>query len=750
MSFPYLKTSLIALLLSTQLYAQQKNNSKNLTQFVNPLIGSAEHGHVFVGANVPFGAVQLGPVNIFEGWDWCSGYNYASNTILGFTHTHLSGTGIGDLNDILVLPFTGKTFVNKITKDNLTNGYGSTFSHANEVVKPGFYSVLLDRYQIKAKLSTSERVGFHHYQFPAKADAHVLIDLADGVGWDAPVETYLKQVSATKIVGYRHSKGWADNQKLYFAMEYSEPIANIRLFSDSLAINGNEGTAKKIKAVLDFNLKNKNEILVKVGISPVSIANASENIKAEIPHWDFEQTVKNADQKWNKELNKIDISADAKTKTIFYTAMYHTAFAPSLFNDHNKDYFGTDRKVYKNANFNNYTTFSLWDTYRALHPLFTITQADKVNDFINSFLAIYQQQGRLPVWHLMGNETNCMNANHSIPVIVDAYFKGFRKYDVNLAYEALKTTAMQKRDGMNYVQKIEHIPADTLLETVANALEYAIDDWCIAQMAKDLNKKEDYAYFTKRSLLYQKYFDKETQFMRGKLANGDWKTPFNPLSSEHRKNDYVEGNAWQYTWLVPQDPNGLVKLFEGEANFSKKLDQLFLIKEALVGEDVSPDISGLIGQYAQGNEPGHHIPYLYSFVGEPWKTAKIVREVADKFYTDQPNGVCGNEDLGQMSAWYIFSSMGFYPVNPANGEYVFGTPLLDKAEIKIQNNKTFVVEAINRTHENIYIQKITLNGAAYDKNYLNHQTLQKGGVLKIFMGATPSPTWGTQKTNRPN
>lgn len=744
--------TVLGLFFSQPAVSQQKAKkqvSVNYNQYVDPLIGSAGHGHVFVGANVPFGAVQLGPANVFEGWDWCSGYNYASNTILGFTHTHLSGTGIGDLNDILMLPVTGKVPLTKGTKEDMKTGYGSYFSHENEVSKPGYYSVLLDKYKIKAELTASERVGFHKYTFETTDDSHILLDLADGLGWDKPVQTFIEKKRNNTIVGYRHSKGWADDQRLYFAIEFSESIANISLYDSIRAVKGNKGEGIRMKAVLDFkNLKNK-QVLVKVGLSPVSYENALANIKTEIPHWDFTKTVKQASSKWNAELAKIKIEADEETKKVFYTGLYHTMFAPSIFNDVNGDYRGTDKKVYKKAGFTNYTTFSLWDTYRALHPLYTITQPDKINDIVKSFLAIYQQQGRLPVWHLMGNETNTMNGNHSIAVIVDAYLKGFRGYDVELAYEAIKKTAMQTRAGMDYVQKLEYIPADSHLESVGNALEYAIDDWCVAQMAKAMNKEDDYVYFSKRAKLYELYFDSKTEFMRGKLKNGQWREPFNPLSSSHREDDYVEGNAWQYTWLVPQDPYGLIKLFGSEEKFTKKLDSLFTQQEGVVGENASPDISGFIGQYAQGNEPNHHIPYLYAYVGQPWKTAKLIREVADKFYSTKPDGLCGNEDLGQMSAWYVLSAMGFYSVNPANGIYVLGSPLINSATINHKDGVSFKMTAVNNSAANMYIQKAEFNGKPYTKSYITHEMITKGGELKLFMGSVPSATWGVKKEDRP-
>jgi predicted alpha-1,2-mannosidase len=728
---------------------RDKQPSLDYSQYVNPFIGSAGHGHVFVGANVPFGAVQLGPVNVFEGWDWCSGYNYASNTILGFTHTHLSGTGIGDLNDILLLPITGKVPLTKGTKEDMGHGYGSYFSHENEISRPGYYSVLLDKYNIKAELTASERVGFHKYTFNSKEESHVLLDLADGVGWDKPMKTFIKKTGKNSIEGYRLSKGWAEDQRVYFAMEFSEPIVNISLYDSISVMKGSEGEGIRMKAVVDFNLNKEKTLLVKVGISPVSSENALANIKAEIQDWDFVKTTQKAKTKWNTELNKIQITADENTKNIFYTALYHTMFAPSIFNDVNGDYRGTDKIIYKKAGFTNYTTFSLWDTYRALHPLFTITQPDKINDIVKSFLAIYQQQGRLPVWHLMGNETNTMNGNHSIAVIVDAYFKGFRDYDVDLAYEAIKKTSMQTRAGMNYVQNLEYIPADVELESVGNALEYAIDDWCVAQMAKEMNKQDDYEYFSKRAKLYEQYFDSKTGFMRGKLKNGQWREPFNPLSSSHREDDYVEGNAWQYTWLVPQDPYGLMKLFGGDDKFTQKLDTLFTLEEGVVGDNASPDISGFIGQYAQGNEPNHHIPYLYAYAGQPWKTAKLIRDIADTFYTSKADGLCGNEDLGQMSAWYVLSSMGFYSVNPANGIYVLGSPLMNSATINHKNGISFKMTAVDYSKENKYIQKAEYEGKAYTKSYITHEMIVEGGELKLFMGSVPSPSWGVKKEDRP-
>ncbi|WP_082461873.1 GH92 family glycosyl hydrolase [Pedobacter sp. PACM 27299] len=711
-----------------------------LTKYVDPHIGSAAHGHVFVGANVPFGAVQLGPTNVFGGWDWCSGYNYASNTIIGFSHTHLSGTGIGDLNDILVMPATGPSQQN----------YVSTFSHDHEEAKAGYYSVMLDKYKIKAELTSSERVGFHQYTFDKVQDQpHVMIDLKAGVGWDVPVETYVKQLDATTLVGYRFSKGWANDQRLYFAVKISQPLSRLALSdSSSMSKNDKELKGKGVKAVLHFSAINQAVLKLKVGLSPVSYENALANITAEIPGWDFDKIHQQADHKWENELSKLKINADEETKKTFYTALYHTMIAPSIFDDVNGDYRGTDKKVYHKPGFTNYTTFSLWDTYRAYHPLFTILHQDKVSDVVNSFLAIYQQQGKLPVWHLMGNETNTMIGYHAVPIIVDAYLKGFKGFDVNLAYEAIKHSAMQKVEGIEYPAKLEYIPSDRVIESVAKGLEYAIDDWCIAQMAKAMGKEADYKYFSERAKLYSKYFDTKTNFMRGKLENGQWRTPFNPVSSKHREDDYTEGNGWQYTWLVPQDPEGLIALFGGDKPFSKKLDTLFSMSSEM-GEGSSPDITGLIGQYAQGNEPNHHIPYLYAFVGQPWKTADRVRQITDSLYTNKPDGLCGNEDLGQMSAWYVFSAMGFYPVNPANGMYVFGSPTVNEAVITLPGNKKFQMKTVNNSKTNKYIQKAMLNGKPYKKSYLLHKDLVAGGTLILYMGSKPSSTWGVNPADRP-
>jgi predicted alpha-1,2-mannosidase len=722
--------------------------SKSYTQYVDPHIGSAGHGHVFVGANVPFGAIQLGPNNIFEGWDWCSGYNYSSNTIVGFAHTHLSGTGISDLNDVLVMPATGKIITTPGEKANTDNGYVSTFSHANEIAKPGYYSVVLDRYKIKAELTATERVGFHKYSFPANAvTPHIILNLEEHFGWDKPTETYIKQINSTTLVGYRFSTGWAVDQRLFFAIKLSQPLSSLSLFDSTVVFASTEAKGVKLEASLNFNRIEKNVLQMKIGISPVSYENALLNLNTELPDWDFGATVKKANEKWNKALSKVAVQANDNTMKVFYTALYHSFFAPSLFNDVNGDYSGTDKKIYPKANFTNYTTFSLWDTYRAFHPMSTILLPEKVNDFIKTMLAIYKQQGKLPVWPLVGNETDCMVGYSAIPVIVDAYLKGFRDYDVTLAYEAIKQSAMQKTDGIDYIQKLEYIPADKVTESVAKALEYAISDWSIAQMAKAIGKSDDYNYYSKRAKLYEEYFDSTVGFMRGRLSDGSWRTPFSPFTAKHRDDDYTEGNAWQYTWLAPQDVEGLIALFGSEKKFATKLDSLFSLP-ANLGAESSPDISGLIGNYAQGNEPNHHIPYLFVYAGQQWKTAAWIRKIFEQFYTSKPDGLCGNEDVGQMSAWYILSAMGIYQVNPANGAYVFGSPAVNSATIALQGGKKFTIKAAHNSKDNIYIQKVTRNGKPYTQAFITYKDIAKGGILTFYMGNKIS-TFGIKKEDRP-
>lgn len=728
----------------------QKSND-DYTHLVNPKIGSGGHGHVFVGANVPFGAIQVGPTQLPTEWDWCSGYHDSDSTIYGFSQTHLSGTGIGDLGDIVLMPVTENIIPIKGRANDLKSGYFSTFSHQNEIAKPGYYSVLLNRYQVKAELSASQRVAFHQYTYPKQSSMQMVMDLEYGIGWDGPVETHLQLQNDSTISGYRFSKGWADDQKMYFTAVFNHKISKISCFDSTAMQLGNQITAKRAKAIIDFGKTEEGPqmIQVKVGISPVSEANAKANIDAEIKNWNFEETVAKAHDAWNTELSKIKVETlTPAQKTVFYTALFHTMVAPSVFNDVNGDYMGTDKKVHPKADFTNYTTFSLWDTYRAAQPLYTLIHPEKVNDLVKTMLAIYDQQGKLPVWHLMGNETNCMVGNSGVQVVGDAIVKGFKGFDVQKAYDAMKASEKFNYRGISYVNRLQYIPSDKEEEAVAKALEYAIADGSILQVAKKLGKTEDIDYWTKRSQLYHLYFDPNTQFFRGKYANGKWVAPFNPFESKHRANDYTEGTAWQYLWLVPQDVEGLVKLLGGDEKFSNRLDSLFTVSGNM-GSEASPDISGLIGQYAHGNEPSHHVAYLYSFVGKPGKTAKLVRQILNTMYTDQVDGLSGNEDVGQMSAWYVLSAMGFYQVNPSNGIYVFGSPIITEATLQLPENKTFHIKVENNSDKNIYIQSITLNGKDYPFSYITYDTIMKGGELVMKMGNTVSSTWGVAQDQRP-
>lgn len=721
--------------------------AQNTVSYVNPYIGTGGHGHVFLGANVPFGAVQLGPVNLSEGWDWCSGYNYSDSTIIGFSHTHLSGTGIGDLGDIEVMPTTGDLIMNKGSLKS--PGNFSLFSHADEKVSPGYYSVVLKRYNIKAELTASTRTGFHSYTFPESKQSHIIIDLVQGIGWDRPIEAYIKKLNDSTLVGYRFSKGWAPDQRIYFAAIFSKPFQDIELYKNGELQLGSVAMSDSVKAAINFSTYEGETIQLKVGISPVSMENALMNIATEIPGWNFEKVKNDASAAWNKELNKVVIkTSDATAKQIFYTALYHSFIAPSVFNDVNGDYYGTDKEVHRGAPFTNLTTFSLWDTYRCENSLLTILQPERVSDIINSMLAIYQQQGKLPVWHLMANETNTMPGNSATQVIADAYLKGIKGFDTALAYEAAKTTAMLDDRGMKYVKRYGYIPADSMVESVATGMEYAIADGCTALMAKKMGKKDDYEYFNKRAGYYKNYYDSTVRFVRGRISNTQWREPFSPFVSRHMKDDFTEGNAWQYTWLAPQDVHGLIQMLGGEKPFIKKLDSLFVVKGDM-GKEASNDISGLIGQYAHGNEPSHHIAYLYAYAGQPWKTAEKVRFILDSLYSANPEGLSGNEDVGQMSAWYVMSSLGFYPVHPAQGIYVFGSPLFNEASLDVGNGKHFTMIMKNNSTANKYIQEIILNNKKYTKAYITYADIMNGGDLIIEMGKKPSAKWGTSLPDRP-
>lgn len=702
----YLKTQLLALVLagfSMSVSAAQDS----FTQFVNPYIGTGGHGHVFLGANVPFGAVQLGQTQITRGWDWCSGYHYSDSLIIGFGHMHLSGTGIGDLGDIAFLPtFDAKTYTER-------------FSHDAEYVRPGYYTVRLADSKILVELTATQRAGMHRYTYPLSSKQPLLkLNLKQGIGWDKMTKCQLTQENPTTVSGYRLSEGWAKDQRVYFVAEFSRAVKLQEMQADSVGVFSFDDATKPL--------------LVRVAISAVSVDNAKANLRAEIKDWNFDRVAQEADAAWNDELGKIKIETpNLDDKTIFYTGLYHTMIAPSVFSDVNGQYRGSDGKIYQ-GDFVNYTTLSLWDTYRAAHPLMTIIHPEKQRDIAQTFLHIFQQQGKLPVWHLVGNETDCMVGNPGIPVLADIVLKGF-DVDKKAAYQAMRTSSLLDERSLDNLKKFGYIPwnRDSTFETVAKGLEYTLADACVAKVAKLLGEKKDYQYFFNRSKSYKYYFDKKTGFMRG-VDNGKFREPFNPFHSSHRNDDYTEGNAWQYTWLVPHDVPGLIKLFGGKRPFVTKLDSLFTISGDL-GENASPDISGLIGQYAHGNEPSHHILYMYNYVGQHDKTAEKVREVLTTMYHNDFDGLSGNEDVGQMSAWYILSSLGIYQVEPAGGRYMFGSPLFDKAVVNVGQGKTFTIIAHNNSAKNVYVQQIKLNGRPYKKLYIDYKDIVSGGTLEFFM-----------------
>lgn len=700
-----------------------------LTDFVDPFIGTGYHGHTYPGAAYPFGQIQLSPDNGTQGWDWCSGYHYSDSVVAGFSHLHLSGTGIGDLADISFLPVASEvTFQEGEKNADFVTRYAGKYSHDQETAKAGYYAVTLKNNGIKAEFTVTERAGLHRYSFPEGGENNLLINLGFAINWDKPYQTTLNVVDSLLVTGSRLSKGWAADQHVFFAARFSQPISKSEIT--------NVGGEGRTVGLLKFNEK---QVMAKVAVSSVSIENALANLDSSLPGWDFEATAQAASDAWEKELSKIKIqSNDSVQKTIFYTSLYHTMVAPALFSDTNGEFKGTKGDVQKATGYNRYTVFSLWDTYRALHPLFTLTQQPRVNDMVKSMLDHYRQTGLLPVWELEGNETFCMVGNHSIPVIAEAILKGIGDFDHELAFEAMKVTSMHDRDGMGMYDKLGYMPADKIQQSVAKSLEVAIDDWCVAAVAQKLGKTDDAAYFFKRAESFKQYFDKETGFMRGKLSNGEWTTPFDPAFSKHEGSDYTEGNAWQYLWLVPQNVEGLIELLGGKEPFADKLDQLFKVEEGVKGEEASSDISGLIGAYAHGNEPGHHTTFLFNYAGRAYRTQELNRQIQTEMYTAAPEGICGNEDCGQMSAWYIFSTMGFYPVNPADLKYQFGSPLVQEAKIEIAPGKFFTMKAPLTSVANKYIQEVKLNGQILDRSFITHQEIMDGGTLEFTMGAEPN------------
>jgi len=722
-------------------------DNKENYKLIDSYIGSGGHGHVFVGASVPFGAVQIGPNNIYKGWDWCSGYHYSDSIIIGFSQTHLNGTGCADMGDILMMPYTGKVRIKRGEQNDISNGYASYFKHSNEKVSPAFYSVLLNN-GVKVELTASKHAGFHKYIFPAKtAEGHIIIDLMEGNGNEAD-STYMCLVDAYTIKGYRFSKGWSPRHKVFFVAKSNYPIASLALFDSNAPVKKKEAYGK-IKGVLSFD-KTPAQILLKVGISSVSTANAAANIQAEIPDWNFAGLVEKGKKLWEKELSVISVETkDNVKKQVFYTSLYHTFIAPVSYSDVNGDFRGINNKVYTHVPYTNYSTLSLWDTYRALNPLFTIIQTARVSDIVNSMLGIFDQQGRLPIWPLAGGETDCMPGYSSVQIITDAYLKGIKGFDVDRAYHAIQvSTTNPNQKGVPDLMAKSFIPCDKIHEATSIAMEYAVADWGFAQMAKRMGKQADFENYSRRADYFKNYFDTSIGFIRPKMNDGSWRTPYDPIRSIHGVGDFTEGNGWQYTFFAPQNPEGLINLMGGDTDFVKKLDQFFALS-ADMGPDASSDISGLIGQYAHGNEPSHHIAYLYAFAGQQWKTAEKVRFIMNEFYTNKKDGIIGNEDCGQMSAWYILSSMGFYQVNPSNGMFVFGSPLFDKVSIALPGNKTFTVLADNNSDKNIYIQKVELNGQPYTKSYILYKDIMAGGSIKFYMGSKPNYTFGSNPQDRP-
>lgn len=707
-----------SLLNGRHLQFELRSAPQDYAALVDPKIGSGGHGHVFVGANVPFGMVQLGPTSIPQSWDWCSGYHDSDSTVIGFSHTHFSGTGIGDLFDVTVMPVIGQVTYARGEEENPESGLWSYADRSREVAEPGYYSVPLSRYGILAELTATERAGMHRYTFPESAEAAIVLDLQNGGCWDKATEVRLTAVDSTRVEGYRFSRGWAPDQKVYFSAEFSKPFKSFELHGD-----GMYGRAA-------FETREGEKVMMKVALSPVSEAGARANLEAELPGWDFDGVRAAARGKWNRELSRIGAkSSDQEMLRKFYTALYHTMFAPHINSDVDGSYRGADGAAHCKDE-PTYTLFSLWDTYRAEMPLMSIIQPERNSQMVNSMIDIAEQQGRLPVWYFWGNETNCMVGNPGVVAVADAIVKQTPGVDCERAYKSLLATASDRRRGYGY--RLDHgfIPSDSMKESIAYDMEYAIADAAIARAAEALGDTVNARLFTERSKSYRHYLDPETGFARGRMADGSWRTPFDPRSTNHRADDYCEGNAWQYTWLVPHDLEGLVEFYGSREATVARLDSLFAASSELTGEDVSPDISGLIGQYAHGNEPGHHVIYFYSMLGERDKAGDLVRRVADELYTTEPDGLAGNEDAGQMSAWLVLSAMGFYPVEPASGEYWFGSPLLDEVSIEVPGG-TFRIIAEGMSPERRHIRAITLNGEPYTAPTLSHSTILRGGTLRL-------------------
>jgi predicted alpha-1,2-mannosidase len=730
----------------------QACSAPSMTDYVDPFIGTGAHGHTYPGATVPFGMVQLSPDNGQSGWDWVSGYHYSDSVIVGFSHTHLSGTGIGDLGDVLFMPVTTPIELGKRYGQRDDRDFRSGFSHERETASPGYYSVFLEGPRVQAELTATARVGVHRYTYPASTASGIILDLGYAVNWDTPTETVVEVEGDSAIVGHRFSRGWATDQRVYFVAKLSKPFTRFVLADDSMEVGSRrrvEGTAAK--GLFNFVTADGEAVVLKVGISYVDLEGARRNVETEVPDWDFDRIRDEARAAWETSLGRVRVKGGSESqRRTFYTALYRTKLAPIRFGDVDGRYRGGDGNVHAAEDFEHYSIFSLWDTFRAAHPLYTILEPERVSDMVKSMLAFSREYGLLPVWSLVGNETNTMTGYHAIPVIADAYLKGIRDYDVLEALEAMVRSANQSHRGLELYRELGYVPSDLEPESVTKTLEYAFDDWAIAELASALGRGSAYRTFADRAQSYRRVFDAETGFMRGRMADGDWVEPFDPLRSSHRVNtDYTEGNAWQHSWFVPHDVAELIQLMGGEDAFIAKLDSLFASDTMLTGDDISPDISGLIGQYAHGNEPSHHIAYLYSFAGAPWKTQEIVRRILRELYDDSPTGLSGNEDCGQMSAWYVFSAMGFYPVNPVGGVYVLGSPLFDQVTIELDNGAEFVIRARGSSSQRRYVQSVELNGVSYPFGYVMHSDVVSGGSLTMEMAAEPNTSRAVAPALRP-
>ncbi len=712
---------------------------RNLTTLVNPFVGTAKNGHTYPGATVPFGMVQLSPDTRTEGWDACSGYHYSDSTILGFSHLHLSGTGVADYGDILVMPTVGPLVVAQGDPVRGVRGYWSKFLHSEESASPGYYRVKLQDYGIQVELSATRHAGVHKYVFPKSDSANIVIDLKHGLGLDKVTGLSLRIVGDDEIVGFRKSQGWAKNQVIYFAAKFSKPFQSFGIANhDDILYKRRLATGDDLKAFVRYKTKANETICVKIGLSSVGIIGAQKNLAAEVPGWDFESVRAGAESVWNAELNKIwvDGGSEAQRRT-FYTALYHTMLTPNTFSDVDGQYLGMDGLRRQTNGFEMYTVFSLWDTFRAEHPLFTIIDRKRANDFVQSLLQKYVESGILPVWELAGNETWCMIGYHAVPVILDAYAKGIRSYDAERALVAMIHSANLDHFGLKSYRENGYVAAEVESESVSKTLEYSYDDWCIAQLASALGKKPVAAEFGERGAYFRNLFDPLMGFMRAR-ENARWVEPFDPRSVTVH---YTEANPWQYSFFAPQDIPGLIQLFGGRESFVGKLDQLFSEKEQLTGRN-QLDISGMIGQYAQGNEPSHHVAYLYDYAGAPWKTQQIVRRILDSLYSPEPDGLCGNDDCGQMSAWYVFGAMGFYPVTPGLPDYSIGSPLFDRVTLRLEDGKQFVIDAEGNSPKDRFIQSARVNGAASTRTYIKHEEIMRGGLLEFVMGPQPNVRWG--------